>query len=470
MKEDLYYISPRIVATDKVQEIMVRGKFPHSDLRNFKGEIVVDSVRADGLFTNEELPGYTCGNQFDMGRPPFEEINNAVIDENGILRFTYPFAGEGENTFRVRMGERVLVEFRVYSMPEKYLSLRPFKGDTHLHSGFSGCCHQKEYLSPEYYAAVNCSRGMDFIGIADHKQHFPSLKAMDFIQQCGASFQVYPSEEVHLPDLHTIHNLNFGGDKGISWRLFKGQKEYDAIYKHYLAKVPAYKDHFMRHLAANYHVVHDLVHEAGGVNVFCHPFWRPNSRLFLPPSIRDYVLENRLFDAIEVFGDGKRNADESHAMYMDLCLKAGQYFPAMGNTDAHGMEGIAKNQTVIFAEKNEFSSLKNALLAGRNVAVSFLAGEFPRTTGPLSWVTFYHFLRENYFEKHDMLRRKEADLLFKALATGDVDPQYESFIHRPYKERLDGVEEMKKLVFSPDKEGFAALHKELAELDKEFWG
>ena len=61
MKEDLYYISPRIVATDKVQEIMVRGKFPHSDLRNFKGEIVVDSVRADGLFTNEELPGKRIG-------------------------------------------------------------------------------------------------------------------------------------------------------------------------------------------------------------------------------------------------------------------------------------------------------------------------------------------------------------------------------------------------------------------------
>ena len=29
---------------------------------------------------------------------------------------------------------------------------------------------------------------------------------------------------------------------------------------------------------------------------------------------------------------------------------------------------------------------------------------------------------------------------------------------------------MKKLLFSPDKEGFAALHKEFAELEKEFWG
>ena len=63
-----------------------------------------------------------------------------------------------------------------------------------------------------------------------------------------------------------------------------------------------------------------------------------------------------------------------------------------------------------------------------------------------------------------------ASLLFKARATGGTDPQYESFIHRPYKERLDGVEEMQKLVFMPDKESFAALHKEFAELEKEFWG
>lgn len=470
MKSDLYHISPRIVAADETSLITVKGRFPHSDLRVFKDPLIVDSVGADGLFTTKEIPGYTCGNQFDMGRPPFEEVKDVSIDENGVMRFSYPFTSEGENTFRVRMGERVLCEFRVFSIRKEYLSLRPFKGDMHLHSGFSGCCHEKEYLSPEYYAAVNCSIGLDFIGISDHKQHFPSLKAVDFIQQCGSLFQVYTSEEVHLPDLHTIHNLNFGGNKGLSYRLFKGRKEYDAIYNHYLAKVPSYSDHYMRHLAANFHVVHDWVHEAGGLNIFCHPFWRPTSRLFLPEAIRNYVLENHLFDCIELFGDGKRNMDESNAMYMELCIREGRFIPAVGNTDAHQMSSLGKSHTVVFAAKNEFSSLKEALLNNRSVVVSALPGEFPRTSGELLWVSYYHFLREHYYEKHDILSVKEADLLYKALATGGIDPQYESFIHRPYKERLDDVEEMKKLIFTPDKEAFAALRKEQNELEKEFWG
>ena len=470
MKENLYCISPRIVPTGKKAVITVKGKFPHSDLRTFQGEFIVDSVRADGLFTNDEVPGYTCGNQFDMGRPPFEELEGVSVDEQGVLRFSYPFTQDGENTFRVRIGDRVLFEFRVFSLPEQYHCLRPFRGDMHLHSGFSGCCHEKDFLSPEYYAILNCSLGLDFIGISDHKQHFPSLKAADFIRQCGSSFVVYPSEEVHLPDLHTIHNLNFGGNKGISWRLFKGKEEFDAIYKCYLEKVPSFKDHYMRHLAASYHVIHDWVHEAGGVNIFCHPFWRPNSRLFLPSEIREYVLEHHLYDCIELFGAGRRNVDESNAMYMDLCIREGRLLPAVGNTDAHASESLAKNQTIVFAEKNTLPALRDALLANRSVAVSFLAGDYPRTSGSLFWVSFYHFLRENYYAKHDDLCRKESDLLFKALATGEPDPQYESFTHRPYAEKLDGVEEMKKLSFAPDKEAFAAVHKEQAELEKEFWG
>ena len=45
MKENLYCISPRIVPTGKKAVITVKGKFPHSDLRTFQGEFIVDSVR-----------------------------------------------------------------------------------------------------------------------------------------------------------------------------------------------------------------------------------------------------------------------------------------------------------------------------------------------------------------------------------------------------------------------------------------
>lgn len=469
MRDDLFYISPRIVKTDREQEITVKGKYPHSDLRIFQGGFTVDSVRADGLFTTDEVPGFTSGNGFDLGRPNYEEITDVTFDAQGVLRFRYPFAEEGENTFRIRIGDRILLVFTVFSIREEYYNLRPFKGDMHLHCGFSCCCADKSSLSPEYYAIHNRLQGLDFIGISDHKQYFASLKAVDFISRCGAGFVVYPSEEVHLPDLHTIHNLNFGGDKGISCRLFKGRKEYDTIYAHYWDKVPAYKDPYLRHLATSYHVIHDWVHEAGGINVFCHPFWRPADRLFLPSVIREYVAEKQLFDCIELFGDGVRNLDETNAMYLELCTKAGHIIPAVANTDSHSLNELGKNNTVIFAEKNTLSSLREALMANRNVAVTTMAGTFPRTSGRLLWVSYFHFLRETYYEKHDALCRKEADLLFKALATGEPDMQYDSYLLRPYKEKIDGTEEMKRLTFTPDQAAIAALRREMDELENEFW-
>ena len=113
MKQELYYISPRIVEADCVQEITIRGKFPHSDLRGFQGGFTIDSVRADGLFTNNEIPGFTSGNGYDLGRPDYEEIKDVSFDADGVLRFRYPFAGEGENYFRVRIADRVLFVFGI---------------------------------------------------------------------------------------------------------------------------------------------------------------------------------------------------------------------------------------------------------------------------------------------------------------------------------------------------------------------
>ena len=469
MKQELYYISPRVVEADCVQEIAIKGRFPHSDLRGFQGEFTIDSVRADGLFTNNEIPGFTSGNGYDLGRPDYEEIKDVSFDADGVLRFRYPFAGEGENYFRVRIADRVLFVFGIFSLRKEYLALRPFKGDMHLHSGFSACCGEKNYLSPEYYAAANRAAGLDFMGLSDHKQHFPSRKAQDFVEQCPTSFVAYPSEEVHLPDLHTIHNLNFGGSKPISCRLFKGQKEYDTIYAHYMSKVPAYPDPYLRHLAANYHVIHDWVHEAGGINVFCHPYWRPHNRLFLPAVIRDYALEHNLYDCIELYNDEWCVNEEAQGLYLELCIKAGKQIPVVGNTDSHNQSSISKNYTVIFAAENTLSALRDSLLQNRNVAVTTLGCTLPHATGNWLWVSYYHFLRKNYFDRHDYLCRKEGDLLFKTLETGEPDLQYDPYLRRPYKEKIDGTEEMKHLTFTPDQAAFSALRREQDALEKEFW-
>ena len=110
MRPELYSITPRVVAADAITEIAVKGNFPHSDLRAFQSEFTVDAVGPGGLFQNGDLPGYTCGNGFSLGRPAFEPIPS-VLDENGILHFKYDFKGEGQTTFRITIGERVIPPF-----------------------------------------------------------------------------------------------------------------------------------------------------------------------------------------------------------------------------------------------------------------------------------------------------------------------------------------------------------------------
>lgn len=469
MLPELYSISPRVIAADEVTEIKIRGKYPHSDLRIFRGDIVLEGVGPDGLFVNGDMPGYTCFNGFDMKRPHFEAIP-AEIDADGVMRFKYSFHGEGLCSFRVRIGERILFVFDICAMRKEHLKLRPFRGDLHLHSGYSGCCGQKEFLSPEYYAALNRSLGMDFIALSDHRQHYPSLKAADFADQCGGKFRAYPSEEVHLPDLHTIHNLNFGGQEEVSVRLGRGKPEFDRALEKYLKIVPDFKDEYLRYLAASFHIVADFVHAAGGVNVFCHPFWRPFDRLFLPRCIRDYVFEKQLFDCIELFGAGEMNCDETHALYSDLCIAGSRRIPAVGNNDAHSAEELAQNSTVIFAEKNEFSALRDSLLANLNVVVRICEGEVHRTSGSLDMVTFYHFLKKNYYPRHDELCRKEAELMFNALNCQTADMDYDVVTHTLYAERIGKIMDFQHLTYTPDRAAFAAVRSEFDALESEFWG
>ena len=467
---DFYRITPRVVGAGETVEIAISGNYPHTDLRTLSGPLTVEAVGGDGLFRNGDLPGFTCGNGFDLGRPPREPVADTTADGAGVLRFRYDFRCEGECSFRLRQGERVLTEFSIYALRKEWLDLRPFRGDLHLHSGYSCCNRDPERLSPEYYAAANCARGLDFICISDHKQYFPSRKAEDFARQCGGDFRVYPSEEIHLPDLHNIHELNFGGDRPVSSQLHRGIAAYDRDLAAFLKRVPAWNDEYCRYMAANFHIIYERVHEADGLVVFCHPFWRPRKWLFLPRPVREYVLEHRLYDALELYGDGQQNCDETEAMYFEQCMKEGRRIPAVGNTDAHELENLAKNSTVIFARSNEFPELRKSLLANLNVAVNGLTGDFPRTSGPLELVSFYHFLRMNYYPRHDALNARAGEAMFQTLAAGEPDPRYGEFIHQPYPKHVDGdPKAWTRNRFAPTPL-MADVQKEKTALEQEFWG
>ncbi len=474
IKQELFKVTPRVVPAGETVRLTFSGRFSHVDLRCFGKNLIIEAVGADGLFQDGMLPGFTCGNGFDIdGRTPFEEVFCGEADGSGEVSLSYNFRRAGEVSFRLRCGDRVLGTAPVYALRREYLKLRPFRGDMHLHTGYSLCNGESEYFSPEYMAAVNCALGLDFIGIADHKQHFPSLKAADFTAQCGGNFAAYPSEEVHLPDLHNIHLLNFGGRRGISYRLFRENGEYAAAMEKYLRKIPDFGDKWLNHMAASWHVIQDMVRDAGGLLIYCHPFWRPLERIFLPECIREYAFEKGLYDALEVFGASLHyeSNDITASLYQEKCIAEKRIIPPIGNTDSHNHRDLGINTTFVFAESNTLEALQKAIKAGNCLAVSGHAGSTPRTAGSFELVRYYHFLRRCYYPRHDALAEREGDQLFKAMATAPADNAYNEFMKLPYPQHIDSDDKpVEKLDFAPDKAAFAALKAGRAALDAEFWG
>jgi len=467
-----YRVTPRIVAENEITEIVISGRFPNTDLRCETEKLHLGYVRADGLFSDGRLPGLTCGNGFDLKRPNFEELDCFEFDKNsGEIRLKFRFCTEGTHTLRLSAGDKVLTDISIFAVKKDWLHLRPFRCDLHQHSGYSYCNRDPKIYSPEYLAILNCRAGLDFVTISDHKQRSASLKAMYFTDRCNGNFKSYPGEEVHLSDLHNIHLLNVGGDRCISD--LTNSESYASELKPYYDSTPAHLDHLVRHMMANQAWLYAKIKEAGGVAVFCHPFWWPLGRRFLPECVCDYVMENDLFDCLEVFGaPDNGNGNAAVALHRNWCMKKGRFIPVVGNNDSHSDDTVGVNSTVVFAENNELSAIKAALVEGNCIAVTRDMGRFdnPNTVGTPEATAFYNFLRKEYYPLHDIIMKRESEIMLDTLETAGPDHDFCEYIKLPYPQRRDPYAKASTLEFSPDESSFNAVKKAMADLNCEFWG
>ena len=472
MSSGSYTVFPRVAALGAATDFQINSIYPQADLRLVKGKIRLEYIADSGLLQDGSLPGFTCGNGFDMGRDAFNIIENGILNSaNGILHFNHAFHTPGEHTIRLTAGDEILEDLEIYILDESLIDLRPLRGDMHLHTGYSCCCSDQKKLSPEYYVALNCLHGLDFIGISDHKQRDPSLKAEIFAEKCDGNFKAYPCEEVHMPTLHNLHMLNFGSSGGVSEIMRLNTPGFQKELAKCVGHVPGEPEYWVKMLMAHHEWVHKKIAEFGGLSVFCHPFWRPQNRYFMPQVVLEYVMENRFFDALEVFGGAELREmnDKAAALHNEYCIKKGDFIPVVGNTDLHTPEFAGVNNTIVFAENNSREKIIDAVKKGFSVAVSFFAGEFPRTAGRVKLVKYYHFLRRNYYPHHDRIAAKEGGLFLAALESAVPDDIYAEFITRSYPERHDGTVKISGLKFDCNAEGFAAVKAERREFDRRFF-
>ncbi len=423
-----YEVFPLVVPADSEAEIRIRPKFGH---RKFPAAaklkvtlLPLDGLCPDGVWRGPERSG-DCG-----------ELAGWSLEPDGSLLVRGRFAGEQEHNLTVEMEEPGCrtadrwslrggesVRFNLYSVGADLYGLLPFKGDFHMHSEESD---GRE--SPEYVAARCREFGMDFIAVTDHSRYHPSLRAMKVWRELPTGLKLYPGEEVHTPD-NPVHIINFGGSASVNDLARSDEAKYRgevAALAAELGELPPGLDPFP--VAAS-HWAFDRIREAGGVAVFCHPYWQQRQYM-ITEAVTSEILRRRRFDAFELIGgfypSQWRSNNFQVARYGEE-QAAGGRFPVVGLSDSHGVDRDFERDrlagwyyTLALAESDEFPDLAAAIRAGRCAAVEQVGSGIPRVHGEFRLVRYLSFLLESYFPYHDRLCAEEGMLMADALGGDPV--------------------------------------------------
>lgn len=344
---------------------------------------------------------------------PFER------NANGDIEFVIKTPLEGEYAIsieyqRENRNPQKMTLF-VYALKEDLFRLRPWKGDFHMHSTRSDGSQE-----PEYVAATCRKTGFDFMSLTDHRKYGPSLEARDFMAEFENDMLVVPGEEVHLPD-NPVHIVNFGGKSSINELAYADEEKYRAAVKEYMKDQPSEYDETVRFAVAASEWIFDRIRDAGGIGMFCHPYWRPQNHGSIQEGMVELLMEHNRFDVLEVFGGFYEKDAECNMLALSRWQEErakGKKIPVAGISDSHDCDGDLAGwyYTVVLAEKLEFDSLAEAIRNERSVAVHWIPGHAPIVAGTFRLTKFIYFLLREYYPQHDALCAVEGDILRRYLA------------------------------------------------------
>ena len=430
--DDFCDISRRIVRCGEATEISVTPRHAHRkwDFLLAQGPVTIRASHSDCV---SMIDGHPLVDKDDCDLLPFTiegdtlTVEIPAVREEGTISLLFVH-DEGEKL-------RELFTLELYALHDDLYTLRPYRGDFHLHTSFSAC--GKRYEDPQYVISVGRRAGLDFIAVTDHCQIQGSEAAREYASQLETDYRVFPGEECHMPkkkfdDLFRckgnypwIHIVNFGGRDGVCRWIAEHWEEYLAELEKRMAKYPAEWHEDLRRIAAATDFIIDKIHEFGGIAVFSHPFWINNHRFNLPTPIRRRMLEEGKFDVIEVPGlwkpfkpdlvDGNTLAA---AMWHEASIKAGRMLPIAGITDSHeAPAALGSNTTVVFAADSSFDRIAEALRAGNAATVTSIPGRVPtfRCWGSERLVAYTLFLLRNFYPIHDAYCRTEGELMLAQL-------------------------------------------------------
>ena len=355
----------------------------------------------------------------------------ATVGEDGCLRLTAFFEGEGEHYLNVHEDGRCIFTLSVYSLDADMAGRVPQRGDLHLHTRRSDGDQAPVIVASNYRG-----HGYDFMVISDHNRYYPSLEAIRAFGDIS-DVAIIPGEEVHLP-LNDVHYINFGGTYSINalvrggpndekagsdleWRSLDGnapetmsREEYLEMIRERAKNVPlANESERLSYAVLEWTYEHMKAN--GGLGVFVHPYWLCQC-MQLPEEYTEFIYQNKPFDAFEVLGGenyfGQNGFQTS--LYYEMRAK-GIDVGVVGATDSHNSHAEHNRNallctTIVFAKENTREGLVEAIKDKYSVAVDTISTEY-RLVGDFRWVRYGAFLMDNYFPVHDLVCKTEGHYL-----------------------------------------------------------
>ena len=414
MKTQLVYydVFPKVVPCGRETTVHIRPLNRHA--RFDKDVYYVHVIPADQRTLDVYHPDY----------PVLE-----VRPEDGCISFSYVF--EHEQAYTIFAADKKVTEnsrpawngvrcekFFLYAVEDDLLSLRPFKGNMHIHSFRSDGVESPEIVIAQYRRA-----GYDFAAITDHALYGPSLEAMEAYRDVSLNMRIFLGEEVHSPD-NLIHIIHFAGDYSVNDLYRDDEPAYRAAVEENLKSMDIPEGLFAYEVAASKWVF-DQIRKTNGLSILCHPNWTWYGAYNIPLRTYKYFLAHREFyDALELINGG--NEPHENQLQVNAWYSFGDADTrpvAVGTDDSHGSvngKWFDIGKTYVLSRSLDRGDLLSSIRGGLCGAVEQYHGQVARIYGRERIVRYLTFLDQEYFPLHDDLCVEEGRLM-AAYVNGDHD-------------------------------------------------
>lgn len=347
----------------------------------------------------------------------YEWVDLTPLDD-GLYSVEADFAAEQRYAVRLRLGDEISYPYYLYAVEADLAPLRPYKGDTHVHTNRSDG-------KDEPFAAACAYRGAgyDFVAITDHGRYAPSVELAAEIRPLTKSFYIMLGEEVHPKGGSYFHIVSLGASRHIT-EVFEQRPDEAAAAIQKILDTREDLSVLPDPRAAAYRIyIASEIRAAGGVPVLTHPFWETDGEYCMQPVECMYHMRHGDFDTLEVLGgnDGTGNGNNLLEMWWDQARAEGVSMPVVGSSDCHSVivygdyDHFNYQFTLVLATGHE--DLLSAIREGRTVAVDRRSDKHFRCVGDYRYAKYARFLMGEYYPYHTVLCAAHAE----ALSTRDSD-------------------------------------------------